>query len=88
MSNKIPTAEEVIQQEWFKYPDAHIDIKSVAGLALLKKIIENVANTHAWNHVEAALKAAAKGARLKYPLRDNEIREDSILNAYSKDKII
>lgn len=31
--------EEIVMQEWKKYPDNHIDIKSVAGIALLQKII-------------------------------------------------
>ena len=65
--NKIPTAEDVIKQQWSKYPDEHIDIKSIAGQLLLKKIIQDCMIEFAKLHVKAALEAAADKAEKKSP---------------------
>lgn len=41
------TAEEVLKEQWSKYPDEHIDIESVAGQLLLQKIIQNAMKEYA-----------------------------------------
>ena len=78
---KIPTAEEVIRNiARFESPNDVIPIHS------LDKIMIEFAKFH----VEAALKAASKSARLKeleVHLSDGSVDKDSILNAYSLDNI-
>jgi hypothetical protein len=86
MENNIPTAEELLVEEIKKFskPIDHM------GLQLF---VINVANQHARNHVEAALKTASEKVKQEIAC-DGELTEHfnlsikpSILNAYSLNNI-
>lgn len=82
---QIPTAEELLLEEIKKFTSPLTNV----GLQLL---VINVANEHAKNHVQAALKAAAENAEItnkaRFPGDYNPVvDEDSILNAYPLENI-
>jgi hypothetical protein len=83
MANKIPTAAELLLEEIKKFSTP----LTSEGLQLL---VINVANQHAKNNVQAALKAASENVKhetYKFDGKQPAIDKESILNAYPLDNI-
>lgn len=79
-----PTAEEILAQEAAKF---QLPLTPEA----LQLLVINVANTHATNHVVAALEAASEKAEVEPDYYDEGayyVNKRTIRNAYPLNKII
>lgn len=76
------TAEELMKEEWSKYPDEHIDITSVAGVLLLQHIIKKVMKDYAKLAISADRENVANHAKTKRGRYQHYVVDkDSIINA-------